>query len=290
MKKVLCIINPNSGTHRQKQNIESTILKYVTAPEFSVEFIYTQYSGHGFEISKNARNNYDIIVAVGGDGTIHEIAQNVIHSSSKLAIIPMGSGNGLARFLGIPLSFTKAAKLISKNNSIKIDTILCNNEYVINVAGIGFDAHIGNVFNSSKTRGGFHYFSIIAKELSNYKCPTYSFIVNNKTITETIFITAIANSSQWGMNAHIAPKAEISDGKFDLVIIKKFPFYISVNLAIKLFTKGIKNSRFVKTMQLENLIITNNNKLLIHLDGETREFTTDVHFEIQKKSLEIIIQ
>lgn len=288
MKKVLFIINPNSGI-TQKKKIELYASKVLSKNDFQLEYAYTKYVGHATEISKNAVGKFDIIVAVGGDGTIHEIAQHVIHSKTCLAIVPMGSGNGFANFFNISNSPKKAISQIATGKEKIIDTILCNDEFFINVAGIGFDAQIGDIYDKTPHRGGLKYIKLIGKELQTYPSQTYTFITNNEEFTKTFFIASIANSSQWGLNAHIAPLADICDGKFDLVFIKKFPLYKSINLTLKLFSKRIQKSKYVETIQLEELTIKNDSECLIHLDGESRKYSTDIHFSIQKKSLKIIV-
>ena len=188
--KVLFIINPNSGTKRKK-NIEELAKQYLPDSEFICYFIYTKHRGHATEICKDAVLNFDIIVAVGGDGTIHEIAQHIIHTKAALAIVPMGSGNGLARFLRIPLSQKKAIQLIAKKQIQTIDTILCNNEYFINVAGFGFDARIGDVFDKTPNRGGVKYIKLVGKELFNYKPQTLSFLSEDTSFSKTFFIASV---------------------------------------------------------------------------------------------------
>jgi diacylglycerol kinase (ATP) len=288
MKKVLFIINPNSGT-KQKDTIENYAKKILSKETFLLDFIYTTHAGHASEISKNEISNYDIICAVGGDGTIHEVAQNLIYSKTTLAIVPMGSGNGLARFLNIPLQAKKALDLIKKENSTEIDTILCNDEYFINMAGIGFDAHIGNVFDKTPNRGKLEYIRLIIKELKGFKPLTLSFKTEKENFTQSFFIASIANSSQWGINAHIAPSADIRDGFFELVFLKKFPLYKCIGIVWKLFNKKIHSSKYVELKKLESLTIENNKELLLHLDGEPRTFSTNIDFTIQKLSLKIII-
>lgn len=288
MKKVLFIINPNSGT-KHKDSIENYAKKILTQDKFILEFIYTTCPGHAVELSKKHVNSFNIICAVGGDGTIHEVAQNLVYSNTILAIVPMGSGNGLARFLKIPLQAKKAIEIIKKGNSTEIDTILCNNEYFINMAGIGFDAHIGNVFDKTPNRGKLEYIRLVIKELQEFKPITLTFKTNNETFTKSFFISSIANSSQWGMNAHIAPYADIRDGLFDVVFLQKFPIYKSIGLAWKLFNKKIHTSKYVEIKKLESMTIENNKELLLHLDGEPRSFSTNIDFTIQKLSLKIII-
>ncbi len=289
MQKILFIINPMSGTNRQKKMVEKYARQYLSAQDFDLRFSYTEYAGHATQISNNARNIFDIVVAVGGDGTIHEVAQPLVHSNTSLAIIPMGSGNGLSRFLHISLYIRPAIRLIAEGRTIKMDTILCNNEYVLNVAGFGFDAIIGDLFNINITkRGGLKYVQLISKELFTYKAQTFTFRINNEEFTRTFFIGAIANANQYGLNAHIAPTADITDGKFEVVFIEKFPPLFTLKLAVDLFSNRIHKSKFVETIQTDSLTIKNSEPYTIHMDGEPRVMYSDINFSIAPQSLSII--
>jgi YegS/Rv2252/BmrU family lipid kinase len=289
MQKVLFIINPMSGTHRQKKMIEKYARQYLPAQDFELHFAYTEYAGHAIKLSNNARNIFDIVVAVGGDGTIHEVAQPLVHSSTSLAIIPMGSGNGLARFLHIPLYIRSAIRVIAKGQTMKIDTILCNNEYVLNVAGFGFDAIIGDLFNVNiSKRGGLKYIQLVSKELFHYKAQTFTFHIDNKEFTRTFFIGTVANANQYGLNAHIAPTADITDGKFEVVFIDKFPPMLTLKLAVDLFSNRINRSKYVETLQADSLTIKNTEPYTIHMDGEPRIMYSDINFSIAPHSLSII--
>lgn len=290
MQKVLFIINPMSGNNRQKKSIEKYAQQYLPAENFELHFTYTEYSGHAIKLSINAKNIFDIVVAVGGDGTIHEVAQPLVHSRTKLAIIPMGSGNGLARFLHIPRSIRPAIRLIAEGRTLKMDTISCNNEYVLNVAGFGFDAIIGDLFNINITkRGGLRYIQLVSKELFSYKAQTFKFHIDNKEFTRTFFIGAIANANQYGLNAYIAPTADVSDGKFEVVFIEKFPPLFTIKLVIDLFSNRLHKSKFVETLRADSLTIENNSRYTIHMDGEPRVMFSDIHFSIVPQSLSVIV-
>lgn len=291
MKRVLFVINPHSGKVRHKK--VEPIAREILSPElYSLEFVYTRYAGHALELSRRGvEKGVDIIVAVGGDGTIHEVAQSVIHSSSALAIIPMGSGNGFARFFGIPSSIKKAIQVIADSNEKVIDSVLCNNEYFVNVAGFGFDAEIGNIFDKdcADTRGGLNYVKVIVEEYFTYPQQKCRFKINGVEQEKTFFMATIANSNQWGLNAKIAPEADVTDGKFELVLVKELPVFDVIPATIRLFANSFNNSRHVETLQLEEFTILNSVPRLMHMDGEPRICTNDITFKIQKKSLHCIV-
>ena len=291
MKSVLFIINPHSGRNRNKQ-VEKTAMDLLSPDLFTVDFVYTRYAGHALELSRlGVAKGYDIIVAVGGDGTIHEVSQSVIHSNSAMAVIPMGSGNGFARFFEIPSSIKRAVKVIAEGEEKVIDTVLCNSEYFVNVAGFGFDAQIGEVYDKScsEDRGGLNYVKLVVEEFLQYPLQTCRFKIDGKEVEKTFFIASVANSSQYGLNAVIAPEADVTDGKFELVLMRELPVFDVIPTTILLFAKQINNSRHVETLHLENFTIVNSAPRLLHLDGEPRMYATDITFTIQKKSLKCIV-
>lgn len=291
MKSVLFIVNPHSGKNRSK-NIESVANEILTPDKFSVDFVYTRFAGHALELSRmGVEKGYDIIVAVGGDGTIHEVSQSLIHSKSTMAIIPMGSGNGFARFFGISSSVKKAIQMIAEGEEKTIDTVLCNSEYFVNVAGFGFDAQIGDIYDKScsEERGGLNYVKLVIEEYFSYPPQKCRFLVDGKEVEKTFFVASVANANQYGLNAVIAPEADVTDGKFELVLVKELPIFDVIPVTIRLFVNQFNNSRHVETYHLEEFTVLNNVPRLLHLDGEPRMINTDITFKIQKQSLTCIV-
>lgn len=282
---VLFIINPKSGKKRNKQ-IQELARKHLT--DFEVCFKETEYAGHAIEICKEARDSFDVIVAVGGDGTIHEVAQSLIRAKATLGIIPMGSGNGFARSQKIPLRLEKAIIHLKHAKEKTVDTVECNGEYFVNVAGIGFDAEIGFAFDNHKSRGGMSYIPLVLKLLKNYKPVTLNYHCHKKDYTQTAFLASFANSSQWGMNAHIAPHAKTYDGVFDFVMLKPFPLWASAGIAIKLFRKKLHKSKYYEAIQLKNLQISTQDNIVMHFDGEPRKIQGPISFQIHTQSLKIL--
>ncbi|MBR5433876.1 MAG: diacylglycerol kinase family lipid kinase [Bacteroidales bacterium] len=291
MKRVLFIVNPHSGKVRNKQ-LEPIAREILPSDRFSLEFVYTRFAGHALELSRvGVEKGFDIIVAVGGDGTIHEVAQSVIHSNSALAIIPMGSGNGFARFFSIPSSIKRALKVIAEEHELVIDTVLCNSEYFVNVAGFGFDAEIGNIFDKdcADSRGGLNYVKVIIEEYFTYPQQKCRFKINGVEQEKMFFMATVANSNQWGLNAKVAPEADITDGKFELVLVKELPVFDVIPATLRLFLNSFNNSRHVETLHLEEFTIFNTKPRLMHMDGEPRMCATDITFKIQKHSLKCIV-
>lgn len=291
-QKILFIINPNSGT-KQKNRIPDLIHKLIDQASSSYEIIYTTRPKEATEISENNKDKFDIIVAVGGDGTINEVARPLISSNTALGIIPMGSGNGLARHLGIPLNVKKAIKLLNKPLLTSIDTIKLNELAFLNVAGIGFDAHIANAFATSKKRGFITYARLTLGELRRFKYAGCKLVIDGtEQIENTPFIVSIANSTQYGNNAQIAPQAHISDGLMDLCVLQKIPFWYYPVLAIRLFTGTLSRSKYYSCKQGKEVTITflsSTIKQQLHLDGDPFEIDNEINLKINPLSLKIAL-
>lgn len=287
-QKILYIINPISGI-KKKNSLQQIINDETDKNCFELSVKYTEYAGHGKEIAQQAvKNKFDIVVAVGGDGTINEISSQLIHTDTALGIIPKGSGNGLARFLKIPLDERKAVQLINKINIMEIDALKLNGSYSVNVAGIGFDAHIAHLFDAYGKRGFKSYAKLIYKEYKKYKSKKYRLIIDGKAIERQAFAISFANSSQFGNNAHIAPLAKIDDGLIDVCILKDFPPYKAISLVIQLYTKNLPKSRYYKVLKAKNIKIDSSTELLGHIDGEAVSFGHELDIKILPKSLKIL--
>ncbi len=292
MKKVLFIINPISGNRkkRQRKKTEYNIRKYIDNKKFEAHFAYTEYVRHAVELSKNAIDDgFDIVVAVGGDGTVNEVAESLIHSNVQFGIIPLGSGNGLARALKIPLNLKKAVKVINKGKPVNIDTLKVNDNYCINIAGVGFDAHISHLFAKAKKRGLKTYGKLIVNEFFKYKSPTYDILIDHKKEKHKAFLISFANSTQFGNSAHIAPLADIRDGLMDVCILKQFPAWQSISMASRLFSKTIHNSKYYTLKKTAQIELINSKPLELHIDGEPFTFNSNIKISIIPKSLQVLI-
>ena len=288
-KKILFIINPISGG-KSKKKMPSIIDQHLDKEKYDVRISYTERVEHAYLLSKAAvKENYDIVVAVGGDGTVNEVAKGLLNSNIIMGIVPFGSGNGLARTLKIPLNPVKAVKVFNNYNSIKIDSASLNNHFFFNMAGTGFDATISHQFANLKSRGFSGYVKTTFKELSSYKPETYTIQYDGNTIVEKAFIVSVANSSQYGNEAHIAPHADVCDGLLDLVVVKPFPWYLFPSLAVKMFTKTAHTSNYVKIYKAKNIVIERALESPIHIDGEPHMESAKLNIQIIPLSMNIIV-
>lgn len=290
MKRILFIINPNS-VKKNRARITLAIESGINHSLYDVEVAYTQSAGHAISLSKDAvADKVDVIVAVGGDGTVNEVASQMINSSSTLGIIPMGSGNGLARHLGISLNIEKAFELINKQDTSVIDTGSVNGKEFISIAGIGFDAFVAEKFSLGNRRGFLGYFQIVANEYLFYKPHTYKITFEDgKEITEKALFIAFANSNQFGYNTTIAPNAKIQDGLLDVCIVKKPHIYGIPMIANLLLLRMIDASPLVTIVKAKSLTIIRDNNDVVNIDGEPLYLAKDLEIKINPLSLKIII-
>ncbi len=289
MKKKICfIVNPVSGVGRQKV-IEKLIDEKLNRTLFDYEILYTKAAKHATELATQAVvRNFDIVVAVGGDGSINEIVKGLIGSNTSLAIIPAGSGNGLARYLNIPLNMKKAMEVINSSKETRIDSIQFNNEIFANVAGIGFDAHIGWEFAKFGKRGFSSYLKVIFREFPKYKSQDFELTFDGKTIHKKAFLISFANGTQWGNNAHIAPLANIADGVMDICILKDISFLNFFPIAFKLFRKTAHQSSHLEIIKTKEVIIKQP-ATIAHIDGEPIEIGNAISIKVNPLSLKVII-
>lgn len=281
------IINPVSGVG-SKRKIPAMIEDACAKNGCSLEISFTEYAGHASELTRQALDKgANVILAVGGDGTINEVAQSMLYSEAALGIIPKGSGNGLARELHIPMDAKKALDVIIKGNITTIDGCKANDRIFFCTCGVGFDAAVSQKFANEKHRGSLTYIKNTIEEYLSYKPQTYELLADNQSICEKAFLVAVANASQYGNNAFIAPHANISDGKMDLTILSPFTPLDIAPLAIQLFTKQIDQNSKIKSIQAENVSIIRQKPGVMHLDGEPVMVDSRIDISVIPQSLKV---
>lgn len=285
-QKILFIINPISGTGKQKI-VERLIKKDLDQNKFVVTIKYTERAGHAISLSSKAsKDQYDIVVAVGGDGSVNEVGQSLVDTDTLLGVIPTGSGNGLARHLKIPLNIKDAILSLNSNNYIRADVGKVNDKIFIGTAGVGFDAHIGRLFAKAKKRGFLTYVRLTVKEFFNYNPQDYEINIDGKIYKRNAFIVCFANSNQWGNNTYISPNSIINDGYLRVVVLKKMSLFLLPFFILKLFLKRIDSSIYYEEFKGKKIIIKQQNELA-HLDGDPFNIGKCLSVEVVPKSLKI---
>jgi len=286
---ILFIINPISGG-RGKLRIPDFINQYLDKEKFNANFVFSEYVGHAGELADEAATkNFDVIVAAGGDGTINEVATEVLKHHKILGVLPLGSGNGLARFLKIPKNLRHAIGLINNFKTDSIDTAEFNNKCFFNLAGMGFDAHLSAVFSKDKKRGLSGYVKLGFKEVFNYKPQTYQLEIDGTTYTRKAFAISIANSSQYGNDVFIAPNASVKDGLLDVCIIKPFPIIKLPVLGYVMLRGTAESSEMIEIIKGKHIKITREKAGAVHVDGEPLQMGTSIEALVHPLSLQVIV-
>ena len=288
-RKIVFVYNPTSGTIRLIPVIP-IIERFVNRDLYDFSIVSTQYRGHATELARQyAAQNYDAVIAVGGDGTVNEVGCGLIGTNTALGIIPCGSGNGLARHLGISMDPFKAVKWLDKSIFSEIDYGMIEDHPFFCTCGVGFDAKVTDTFSKAGTRGVLTYMESILKEIATYKDKTYKLSFDNSSETFDCFIVTCANAEQWGNNAFIAPTASLRDGLMDVVVIHPFTPLDAPLLAFQLFNKLIDRNPKVTVRRCAHMTITRDSEGPAHYDGEPVTLGKEIHVRMIKGGLRVLI-
>lgn len=288
-KKAVFVINLISGTS-DKAAIPGLIDQYLDKTKFEYEIAITQYAGHASEIATKAKDDgVDVVVAVGGDGTVNEVARAIVHSNTALGIIPCGSGNGLARHLLLPLNVRKAIDVINRCEVRQLDYGIINGYHFFCTCGMGFDAFVSMKFAEAGKRGPITYVENVLREGLKYKPETYTIEDESGTLQYKAFLISCANASQYGNNAYIAPQASMSDGLMDVIIMEPFDVFEAPQISIEMFSKTLDKNSKIKTFRTRHLHIHRDKPGVIHYDGDPVMTGADIDIELKPKGINIIV-
>jgi YegS/Rv2252/BmrU family lipid kinase len=230
------------------------------------------------------------VVAVGGDGTVNEVANGLRDTKTALGIIPMGSGNGFARHLNIPIRPQKAIEMINHSEPISVDYGLANGKLFVSTCGTGFDALIADHFAGSNKRGFATYLQNILKDVFSYQPQTYHIVGDGLDVTHKAFLITFANANQWGYEALIAPKASIQDGKMDIMLMSSHALLGSASLALRLFAGSIDDSHFMDTIRAKEVTLERETAAPFHIDGDPVEMEKNIHIKIVEDGLRVLAE
>ncbi len=290
--KARFIFNPTSGRNRRRPALAQGIRDYIATHTFDADFAVTEGPGHATELARDAvRRGCAFVVAVGGDGTMNEVAQALLHTPTALALVPCGSGNGLALHLGLPRTALGALKLASGvgGRIAAVDTGVANGRPFFNAMGLGLDADVSHRFNRLTRRGLPAYVRTAwaaLRDLKSERCTVWS--RDRREVIDAVLI-AVANSDQYGNNARIAPGARVDDGALDLVVVKPLNLFAAAGIAARLFLGNIDASRHVTRVRGPHFVVERAAPGLIHTDGETHAAAARVEIAVAPRSLRVLV-
>ena len=283
--KALFILNPKAGV----PPVNFIISKDLDRRKHELTCIKSMCISDSEILIKENFNKYDVFVAAGGDGTVHTIASELVGSEKILGVLPIGSGNGFAKEFGFKMNIRALLSNIEKRESTEIDVIEINDKLCLNVAGIGLDSFVAHSFNKLKLRGFLPYVWLTFKTFWRLRPFHVTIRIGGEVIvSEKLFVLTIANTRQFGNNAFIAPEAKPNDGIIDIVIIKPFPKILGSLFIIRLFTKRINKSKYVRHFKTDKEIVIETDETRFHIDGEPLKISGKVVIKIKKEVLKVL--
>ncbi|MCU0434381.1 MAG: YegS/Rv2252/BmrU family lipid kinase [Bacteroidia bacterium] len=287
-KRIAFIVNPNSGSNRGTNRVE-LINKLMPSSAECTVIEWKEINDRDRIFAQVLEGNYDIAVACGGDGTVNQLAHVLCGTNTALGILPFGSGNGLARHLGIPMNVAAAMRIIEAGHSMIMDKGTINNLSFFCTAGTGFDARIGQLFAESKTRGFWTYAKITLRELRRFSPEIYTIEVDGITYRHRAFLVTVANAGQYGNNAWIAPLALVNDGILHVSVLGSFSWYDVPALIWRMFGQSIDRSNLVNTYSGRSIKITRAEAGPAHFDGEPAMLDKELQIDITPSALNVIV-
>ena len=286
-RQALLVVNPVAGT-RSKRGLEETVAARLAAAGVAVYSVATEGPGHAVELTRKAvADGFDMVVSAGGDGTVNEISSVLAHTGVVLGILPLGSGNGLARSLGIPQDVGEALKIIADGHIADCDRGLVNGRPFYCTFGVGFDAAVSEKFASMKRRGRITYVRSVFREFLKYRSQPYAISIGGNVITERAFLIAVCNASQYGNNAYIAPQAKLSDGLLDLIVIHDGSPLSTVKVGVDLLTGYLDRNTRIDTFRISAANITRLEEGPVHVDGDPLKLGTNLDIVCDAASLKV---
>ena len=290
MKNIAFIVNPVAGT-KAKNRVSKLIRDTLDKTQFSPTVVTTEYAGHATQLAQQfALEGYYAVVAVGGDGTVNEVATGLKDTNTALGIIPNGSGNGFARHLDISTRMNRAVEMLNNSEVVQVDYCMVNDITFFSTFGVGFDAVVAQDFGSN-SRGFKGYVESVFKDFFKYKAEQYQLIGENIDITTKAFLISFANAGQWGYDAYIAPKASIQDGLIDIAIVSEFPMIKAPSFALQLFTKNIDENLHMNTIRAKEVtLLRENEDSPVHVDGTPTKMGKELKIKIVEDGLKVLVK
>lgn len=288
MIRLLFIVNPISG-RSSKGNILSAITDSIDMQKYDVTIRFTNHSGHATTLASEAvAEGYDVVVAVGGDGTVNEVARALVGTDTALGILPCGSGNGLARHLHIPMNARKAVEIINAGEVDAIDVMTVNGQYCFCTAGVGYDAKVSADYAKESRRGLVTYAKKAIGGWLEYEPEDYIIEVNDQILKRKALAIVCANANQWGNDFHVAPKASLKDGLIDVTIIHPMKLQNAISMPVQMLGYSFDRNPDVETIKTSSIVIKKRNIGAIHIDGEPIAWEKNIKITIVPSGIRVI--
>ena len=288
-KTIFLIINKFAGNGKKRETSIGKAISWLQKNSGKVDLKYTEFPGHATQLAAEAAGNgFDIVVAVGGDGTVNEVAQGLIGTSTAMGILPIGSGNGLARELGISMNISESVSTLIRGKLLQIDVCRFNNQRFLCTAGIGFDAQVADKMSKASTRGFLRYIQLTIQESIAFKPFNIKMNINGMLVEKPVFLVTFANASQFGNNARIAPNASMTDGLIDIVVVNPFNKIWLPVFGIGLFMRIIPKFRFVNIYRAKQIEMEFADTGIYHFDGEPGKLTLPAKISVDSQKLKVV--
>jgi diacylglycerol kinase (ATP) len=288
VQKIAFVVNPKAGK-RKKIDLVNFIKNHISEQVQYEILVWEPIEKFESLKAYYLNNAFDVVVACGGDGTVNAVATSLMHTKIALGILPLGSGNGLARSLGYPMDLKAALDFVCKEKINKIDANQIQQYTSFCIGGVGFDAHVSHLFANSKARGLRSYMILASKAYFNHPNHRYQITIDSKSYLEEAFLISCANANQYGNNAYIAPDADMQDEQAELILLKKFPLWYAPIAAWRLFRKSIYQSKYIKKLSGQNIRIESIEKVIaIHADGEPYLSESPIEIKVIPNCLNVV--
>lgn len=289
MKRILFIVNPISG-RSSKNTVVGTIASHIDTSKYDVTIRFSSYAGHATEIAEAAvKDGFDVVVAVGGDGTVNEVARALVKTDTALGIIPCGSGNGLARHLHIPMNVRKAVEIINEGTIDTIDSLSVNGMPCFCTAGVGYDAQVSAEYAKETSRGLATYVKKAVQGWLSYEPQEYIIETDTQVLKRKAVSITCANANQWGNEFHVAPKASLKDGLMDVTIIHPIHLKHAVSMPAQILGYSFDKNPDVECLKLKRVNIKVKNDIPFHIDGETFIVSGNILISVVPKTLNVLM-
>lgn len=288
-RKIRFIANPYSGAKR-KRNLSRLIEEELDHDQFSYELCFTEYAGHAVSLAREGvEAGLYMVVVCGGDGSVNEVAGQLIGTPTILGVLPCGSGNGFAMHLGIGRDVKKAVRFLNQGRPILVDSCLMNGRPFVNLAGIGFDGAVAKRLHESRTRGFKAYFRYTFEEVASFRLPNLRIQLDGHDIQRKCLLLEVANAPIYGYGFSIVPHARINDGQLEVLLVKEAPVWRYILESWRFVTRTFHKSPLVECFTCKEVRIIPEHPTAAHLDGEGFGLEGEAVFTIRPQSLRVMV-